>query len=230
MNPTSPPASRTQPAFPAKICGLTRPDEARACMEAGASAIGLIFYPPSPRFVSIDQAKAIREALPPDFPLVGVFVDETAETIQSAISACRLNGVQLHGKESPALAERFFSQGTLTIKTLFWNREPPFSAAAEYRCSAFLVECGKGPFPGGNAQAWNWAAAKPLAERHPLILAGGLTPENVVKAIRDACPDAIDVSSGVEFCPGRKDLAKVRMLLQATRNPALPKPSRRIFS
>ncbi|WP_051328198.1 phosphoribosylanthranilate isomerase [Desulfatirhabdium butyrativorans] len=230
MNPTSLPPSRVQQAFPAKICGLTRPDEACACMEAGASAIGLIFYPPSPRFVSIEQAQAIREALPPDFPLVGVFVDETAENIQSTITACRLNGVQLHGNESPALAERFFSQGMLTIKTLFWNRNPLFSDAAAYRCSAFLVECGKGPFPGGNAQAWNWAAAKPLAEQSPLILAGGLTPENVVKAIRDACPDAIDVSSGVEFCPGRKDLAKVRMLLQATRNPALPKPSRRIFS
>lgn len=199
-------------------------------MEAGASAIGLIFYPPSPRFVTIDQAKSIRNALPAAFPLIGVFVDETAETVQSIVAECGLNGVQFHGKEDPAVVDRFFHRGLLTIKTLFWNRDPFFAAAEDYTCSAFLVECGKSPFPGGNAQAWNWAAARPIAERHPLILAGGLTPENAVKAIRDACPDAIDVSSGVEFCPGRKDLARVRMLVQVTRNPALPNPSRRIFS
>lgn len=229
MNPDIQSTPATQPAFPVKICGLTRPEEARAVIQAGASAIGLIFYPPSPRFVTIDQATAIRNMLPDDFPLIGVFVDETAETVQSIVEHCRLNGVQFHGKEDPALVDRFFQKGLLTIKTLFWNRDPMFEAAATYACSAFLVECGKGPFPGGNAQAWNWVAAQPLARRHSLILAGGLTPENAVKAIRDACPDAIDVSSGVEFCPGRKDLARLRMLLQAVRNPALPQPSRRIF-
>ncbi|MEW6260746.1 MAG: phosphoribosylanthranilate isomerase [Thermodesulfobacteriota bacterium] len=230
MNPEIHTTPACKPTFPVKICGLTRPEEARAVMEAGAAAIGLIFYPPSPRFVTVDQAKTIRNTLPADFPLIGIFVDETAETVQSVVASCGLNGVQLHGKEDAAFVDRFFHQGLLTIKTLFWNRDPMFSAAADYNCSAFLVECGKGPFPGGNAQAWNWAAAKPLAERHPLILAGGLTPENAVKAIRDACPDAIDVSSGVEFCPGRKDMARVRMLLQAIQNPALPKPLRRIFS
>jgi len=229
MNPDIPSTPAALPAFPVKICGLTRPEEARAVMQAGASAIGLIFYPPSPRFVTIDQAKAIRNMLPADFPLIGVFVDETIETVQSIVESCNLDGVQFHGKEDPTLVDRFFHQGLLTIKTLFWNRDPLFTAAANYTCSAFLVECGKGPFPGGNAQAWNWVAAKPLAEKHPLILAGGLTPENAVKAIRDACPDAIDVSSGVEFCPGRKDPAKVRMLLQAVQQSALPQPSRRIF-
>lgn len=222
MPPLADPSPRPRdpsPPFPLgiKICGLTRPEEAAACADLGADAIGLIFYPPSPRFVDPQTAAAICAVLPPRVARVGVFVDVAVEEIRAAVRRCGLTGVQLHGAEPPAAVAALRRERVLVVKALFAARPPNLDAAAAYDADAFLVECGRGRLPGGNAEAWRWAEARPVAVRGPLILAGGLSPENVAEAVRAAAPDAVDVSSGVESAPGRKDLARVAALIRVAR-------------
>lgn len=213
-----------------KICGLTRPQEAQACAAAGADAIGYIFYPPSPRCLSAEDAGRITRVLPETVCPVGVFVNESYETIMETAETAGLRAVQLHGRETPALVERLEAAGLTVIKALFFNGQPDFNAVDRYAAAtALLVECVGGPLPGGNALAWNWSAARRLSNASPVVLAGGLTPDNVVDAIKDACPDAIDVSSGVERQPGRKDLAQVRALSRAVSQTSLDRPLRKIF-
>ena len=106
-------------------------------------------------------------------------------------------------------------EGLFVIKALFADRTPGFEQAAQYAASAFLVECGQGPLPGGNARVWKWSQAASFGERNPLILAGGLSPENAGQAVHAAWPDAVDVSSGVEISPGCKDIRKVEELIAA---------------
>jgi phosphoribosylanthranilate isomerase/indole-3-glycerol phosphate synthase/phosphoribosylanthranilate isomerase len=134
-----------------------------------------------------------------------------------------LTVAQLHGREPPEVVDRLRREGLFVVKALFAERAPGLERAADYVAAAILVECGQGALPGGNAQDWDWARAGPLAERHPLILAGGLTPLNAAQAICAASPDAVDVSSGVETAPGRKDIRKVEAFIRA----ATAAPSRR---
>jgi len=214
------PVSETQrpmeaPTVQVKICGLTRVDEAVACAAAGAHAIGLVFYPRSRRCIRAETAREIRRALPPAVACVGVFVDAPPETVLQAARSAGLGAVQLHGCEPPAVVEQLRREGLFVIKALFAERAPAFEDAPRYPASAFLVECGQGALPGGNALAWNWGRAAPLAERFPLVLAGGLTPDTAVPAVRAASPDALDVSSGVETAPGRKDIRKVEAFIRA---------------
>lgn len=213
-----------------KICGLTRPQEAEACAAAGAAAIGYIFYPPSPRCLSAEEAGRITRILPATVCPVGVFVNAAYATIMSTAERAGLRAVQLHGRETPELVDRLAATGLAVIKTLFFNGEPGFDAFGRYdAAAAFLVECVGGPLPGGNALAWNWSAARRLADVCPVVLAGGLTPDNVAAAIEDACPDAVDVSSGVERQPGLKDLTKVRALAQAVVQTRRDRSRRNIF-
>ncbi len=210
------------PSFPqVKICGLTRPDEASACADLGADAIGLIFYSKSPRNLAADQARAVVDALPRTVAAVGVFVNATYAFIMERVTRCGLSMVQLHGQEPPELTDRLKRRGVRVIKALFVDGSPNFSEAHRYRADAFLVECARGPLPGGNAMAWNWAAARGLGQAAPLVLAGGLSPVNVCDAVRAALPAAVDVSSGVETSPGHKDLAKVAQLIEAVRQTAI---------
>ncbi len=225
MSPGNRPAARVQ----VKICGLTEPDQALACARLGAEAVGLVFYPPSPRHVGKALARRIMSVLPDVTAAVGVFVDAPLEEIIDTAQACGLTAVQLHGHETPGRVADLKKAGLRVIKALFADREPGFTRAAEYPADALLVECGRGPLPGGNAAAWNWADAAPLARRFPLVLAGGLTPENVADAVAAARPHAVDVSSAVEVRPGVKDLARVRSLLEAVANSNHPDPTRRIF-
>lgn len=206
----------TAPVFPQiKICGLTREDEAAGCSAAGADAIGLIFFSRSPRHVTDDQARSISAAVSRRSRTVGVFVNEVYDEIVRKVSYCGLSAVQLHGNESPDLVKRLSDDGIRVIKALFADAAPPLSDANLYCASAFLVECSKGPLPGGNAMAWDWGAAKNFGMNYPLILAGGLSPDNVKTAIFAARPLAVDVSSGVEQSPGRKDLEKVSRFMEA---------------
>ena len=110
------------------------------------------------------------------------------------------------------------------------NGTPPVTLIGSFGASAYLVECAGGPLPGGNALAWNWSAAGGISPKNPVILAGGLNPDNVSQAIQEALPDAIDVSSGVEFSPGRKDMDKVKRLLEAVASTNCSRKPRRIFS
>ena len=210
-----------------KVCGLTRVDEAVACAQAGARAIGCVFYAKSPRCVSAATARDIRRALPPEVTCVGVFVDEPLEGILAMASHTGFTAVQLHGCESPELVHRLGREGLFVIKALFADRAPGLAAASGFPAAAFLVECGQGPLPGGNAAVWQWGRAAAFSEHHPLILAGGLDPENAAQAVRAALPDAVDVSSGVEAGPGRKDIRKVEQFIAAV---ATASANRRIFA
>ena len=204
-----------------KICGLTRPEEAVACAEAGADAVGLVFFPKSPRHVSLDRAREISTALAPAVARMGVFVDAGLDAVMETATCCGLTGVQLHGNETPEEVDRLRAQGLVVIKALFANRAPGFDAAARYAPTAFLAECAGGTLPGGNAIAWDWSTARDLGRVYPLVLAGGLAPDNVGDAIAAAAPAAVDVSSGVEAAPGRKDLEKVRRFIDAVRRSPL---------
>lgn len=198
-----------------KICGLTRPDEAAACAAAGADAIGCVFYPRSKRHVTPAQAREIGAALGGRSVLVGLFVDEPLDVIRRTAEAAGLEMLQLHGRESPEMVAQLEAEGWPVIKALFSGGQPALDRAADYRASALLAECSGGPLPGGNALSWDWGAARDIARRYPLVLAGGLDAGNVARAIAAARPAAVDVSSGVESAPGRKDLAKVRAFIAA---------------
>ena len=200
-----------------KICGLTRPRQARDCADLGADAIGLVFFPKSPRNVTIEQARTIVAALPPMVAAVGVFVNASFDFIMERVNRCGLSMAQLHGRETPELALRLMNEDVGVIKALFVDGTPGLSDAGAYRADAFLVECAKGPLPGGNAMVWEWGAALDFGTRHPLVLAGGLAPDNVADAIGAALPAAVDASSGLEASPGHKDLDKVARMLAAVK-------------
>jgi phosphoribosylanthranilate isomerase len=210
-----------------KVCGLTRVDEAVACAQAGARAVGCVFYARSPRCVTAATAREIRRALAPEVACVGVFVDEPFEGIMATAAHTGFTAVQLHGSEAPEVVQLLRREGLFVIKALFADRAPGIEAGSQYSASAYLVECGRGALPGGNAQEWDWSRAGPFSKRHPLILAGGLTPENAAQAVRAALPDAVDVSSGVEAGPGRKDIRKVEQFIAAV---ATASARRRIFA
>jgi phosphoribosylanthranilate isomerase len=213
-----------------KICGLTRADDAVACAEAGADAIGLVFYPPSPRNLTPRQAREISLALPDRTARVGVFVNSPVSEILRRVDDSRLTAVQLHGQESPETVQSLCDREILIIKALFIHKAPLISEAFRYPAVAFLIECGSGRLPGGNALTWNWGEVKSFGQSHPLILAGGLSPDTIAQAISEACPDAVDICSGVESSPGRKDIRKVHALIQAASLFTLERPARRIWS
>jgi phosphoribosylanthranilate isomerase len=210
-----------------KICGLTRVDEAVACARAGADAIGLVFYPPSPRHVSVATAGEIAAALPPAVAKVGVFVDAPKDTVLETARAAGLTAVQLHGGETPAMVAELKATGLMVIKALFAAKAPGVELADTFGADAVLFEQGAGRLPGGNAEIWDYSLARrsDLMRRSdlgrkqtlgpPLILAGGLAPDNVTGAIAKARPDAIDLSSGVEASPGRKQIELVKSLMAA---------------
>ena len=198
-----------------KICGLTKVDEAVKCAELGANAIGLIFYHKSPRFISDTRAHEICKALPDSVGKIGVFVDETFDGIMEKVFRCGLTGIQLHGMETPELIDGLIRENLLVIKGLFVQKEPNISRVSLYKASAYLVECGKGKLPGGNAMTWDWSQAIDFGKKYPFILAGGLDPINVVQAVNQCFPDAVDVSSGVEISPGQKNIQKVKDFISA---------------
>jgi phosphoribosylanthranilate isomerase len=179
-----------------KICGLTRPGDAAACADLGADAVGLVFFPKSPRNVTPDQASAVVAALPASVAAVGVFVNAGFSFIMSRVERCGLSMAQLHGREPPDLAVRLKAEGLGVIKALFVDGRPGLADAQTFDVDGYLVECSRGPLPGGNAVAWDWGAARDFGCRYPLVLAGGLSPENIDDAIGAGLPAAIDVSSG----------------------------------
>ena len=217
------------PAVQVKVCGLTLVEEAVACAGMGADAIGLVFYPPSPRWVSGQRAREISGSLPEQVWKVGVFVDEPYSAVMKKAEFCRLNCVQLHGAEPPGMVEALEAAGISVIKSLFVKKGPFLSEAGLYRASAYLIESGGGLVPGGAGLSWRWAEAGELPGKVPCILAGGLSAENVGEAIYAFGPDAVDVSSGVESEPGRKDISKVRAFIEAVRNAKLRSAPGRIF-
>jgi phosphoribosylanthranilate isomerase len=212
-----------------KICGLTRVEQALQCANLGANAIGFVFYPKSPRHLTVDRAEKICSALTDRVKTVGVFVNESLSNIMKHVECCGLSTVQLHGQESPELVRRLCNENLQVIKALFIDGNPSLKDAENYQASAFLVECAQGKLPGGNALEWNWDRAKSFGEKHPLIIAGGLSPENVSHAIKVSSPHAVDVSSGVESNPGDKDMGKVALFLNTVFRCGIKKNAEKIF-
>lgn len=226
-----------------KICGLTTPEETLACVKAGADAIGFIFYPKSPRYISSELAaqitKKIADAAKNGIDMAegvmttGVFVDAEYDEIIKVARSCSLKAVQLHGNETPSLVRQLAQEGLIVIKALFAGRDPHITQAHLYDdAHAILVEYGKGNLPGGNGESWNWELSlqavnngkeistdntnipgQKQKKKRRVILAGGLNSDNIEKAIQMATPWGVDLSSGVEFSPGKKDIAKVEQLL-----------------
>jgi len=199
-----------------KICGLTRVDNALDCVKAGADMIGMVFFEKSPRNISIDRARDITSALPSHVLPCGVFVDEKFDTLMEIAGQCGLKGIQLHGSESPALVKQLAEEGFTVIKAFFAARAPNLSMAAHYPDADFcLAEYGKGVLPGGNAETWDYRLVSGMTAPAPLMLAGGLTPDNVAKAVYKTSPGAVDASSGVELSHGIKDIQKVQAFITA---------------
>lgn len=211
------------PLFRIKICGVTRPEDAVAIAEAGADAIGLNFYPASPRFVADDRAAEIIAALPAHVAKVGVFVNADAAAIREKAERLGLDWVQLHGDEPPEFAAEL--PGLAVIRAVRLQDQlsgvlPNTRGKLIRLPHAVLIDAFSASAYGGTGTTVAWEAI-PAARRQlailPVILAGGLTPENVAEAIRIAQPDAVDVASGVESSPGVKDPAKVRDFVAASR-------------
>jgi phosphoribosylanthranilate isomerase len=161
---------------------------------------------------------------------VGIFVNETFDSIMRTARSAGLNAVQLHGQESPELMERICIEGLKVIKALFSKHEPLYTEASHYPGTAFLVECGDGPLPGGNAKSWDYSLLKDFGKNYPFVLAGGLSENNIIEAVVQSQPDAVDISSSVEVKPGLKDLSKVKAFIKTVQKARIVKPNRRIFN
>ena len=197
-----------------KICGLTCPDQAVACVEAGADAIGVIFYPPSPRYVLPTEAGEISRVVElAGAAVVGVFVDESVESICRIADSANLSAVQLHGEESPEMVAELIDSGLHVVKVLKTTGEELLADVARYPDAGILVECGKGVLPGGNGATWDFAGAAVLSGVRPFGIAGGLDLSTVNRAVGEALPDAVDLSSGVETAPGSKDIRLVEQVI-----------------
>jgi len=197
-----------------KICGLTRADDAQRAVEAGATAIGMVFWPGSPRAVTLAQAEAVASAVGGDVLTVGVFVDATREEIDHVMRRVPLGAVQLHGHESPAFVD---TVAWPVIKAVAVPAEGPLPDLSPWAGVRVLLDAHDPERRGGTGHMVDWARAAALAATRPVILAGGLTPDNVAEAVRRVRPAGIDVSSGVERSPGVKDEARVRAVIEAVR-------------
>ncbi|MBI4384309.1 MAG: phosphoribosylanthranilate isomerase [Nitrospinae bacterium] len=197
-----------------KICGNTSVEDALLAVGEGADALGFIFYRKSPRFVAEKTVKSIVAQLPPFVETVGVFVDESVERVNRIAQACRLDAVQLHGEESPAYCGKMRKK---TIKAFRVKGADVLDALGRYRVAGFLLDAYVEDLPGGTGKTCDWEIVRRAREFGPVILAGGLTPENVAEAARRAGPYGVDVCSGVERSPGKKDPARVRAFIRAAR-------------
>ncbi|HUJ85505.1 MAG TPA: phosphoribosylanthranilate isomerase [Burkholderiales bacterium] len=198
-----------------KICGITRVQDARTACEAGADAIGLVFYPASPRFLSHEQARMLRDALPAFVTAVALFVDPSRDEVERVIERVRPGALQFHGDEPPGFCERFglpyfkacrVRQGVDLLEYL-----RPYMGASGWLADAYVEAY------GGTGTSFDWSVI-PQQRPRPLILSGGLTTENVSDAIRRVRPWGVDVSSGVESAKGVKDSARIAAFMAEVRN------------
>jgi len=193
-----------------KICGITKPEDAKLAAELGAHAIGLNFYEQSSRCITPFAAAELIRRLPPFVAAIGVFVNWAEAPVIALCKALRLSAAQLHGDESPRVVERV-SARLPVIKALRHGQGGAAPDFSPFRgVSAFLLDSALSGQYGGSGMTGNWHLARTAAQSHRIILAGGLTPENVGEAIRIVRPYAVDVASGVESRPGKKDPAKLQ--------------------
>ena len=199
-----------------KICGVTNVADALMAAEAGADLIGLNVYEKSPRYISLATAAEISRALSPFVLRVGVFVNPEAEQVMEAIAACGLNLLQFHGDEDSDFCTQF---GLMSVKALRVRDAESLQKLESFNTDAFLLDAYSKSGLGGTGEKFNWELAVEAQKfGKPIFLAGGLTPENVADAVQQVRPFAVDVSSGVESAPGKKDAAKVRAFIVAAKS------------
>ena len=194
-----------------KICGLTSPEDAAHAAAVGATALGVIFAPSSPRHVSPDGARDIVRAVPPDVPVVGVFVDAPLDEIVATVAHTGVRMVQLHGDEPESYASRL-------KMPLLRALGVESSATDEWPAATLLLDAISAQQRGGTGTRVDWLAAATIARRRAIVLAGGLTADNVAEAIATVRPFGVDVASGVESSPGKKDRQKVARFIENARN------------
>ena len=195
-----------------KICGITREEDARAAADAGADAVGLVFYERSPRAVDRERAARLCRALPPFVTRVGLFVDAPAEQVRDTLASVPLDVLQFHGDEPAAYCSGF---GRPYIKAVAMREDidPEAAMAAHPDAIGFLFDAWQPDTRGGGGRTFDWSRL-PRHRSRPLILAGGLTPDNVAEAIRQVRPWAVDVSSGVEETRGIKSAARIEAFMR----------------
>jgi phosphoribosylanthranilate isomerase len=196
-----------------KICGITRWEDAQLAVELGASALGFNFYPPSPRYIDPAAARALIEKLPPLVTAVGIFADEPDDAHVAGIAKeARVTVVQLHGPQLPRLDGVLAEFPTICGVAVKEGFKP--ETLRGHGGDAFLLDAFDAKLLGGTGKPFNWALAREASRFGTIILAGGLTPENVGRAIQEVRPFAVDVASGVEAAPGVKDAGKLRAFFQ----------------
>ncbi len=199
-----------------KICGITRLEDAKLAVELGAAALGFNFYPRSPRYVAPAGARAMVEQLTPFVTSVGVFADETeGEHIAEAARRAAVRVIQLHGPKFPRAMKslrEFFIIRAISVPS---NGGLPSFAGTE--ANAWLLDTHDNALPGGTGKTFDWKVARDAKQYGTIILAGGLNAENVARAIREVRPYAVDVATGVEASPGKKDPAKLKAFFQAVK-------------
>ncbi len=197
-----------------KICGITRLEDALCAAELGADAVGFIFAE-SPRRVTPECARRIAGSVPRGVTKVGVFADSPLEDVLDVVERCGLDMVQLHGSESP---EYCSALGGMVIRTVRLEDVPAVGAVTGHGCSLVLLEAPKTGRRAGPGDGFDWRAARPFAAARRTLIAGGLAPENVAEAVRLAQPFGVDVASGVERAPRKKDHALMRRFVEEARN------------
>jgi phosphoribosylanthranilate isomerase len=200
-----------------KICGITNAADARSAVEVGANSLGFNFYPKSPRFIAKADAAKIRTQLPASVESVGVFVNASAADVAALCGEIKLGAAQLHGDESPEVVAEL-SRVLKVIKAFRVDDDFSLERLDEYGgAAAFLLDAAQAGQYGGTGQTVDWGLARKAAAAHRIILAGGLTIANVGEAIRFVRPCGVDVATGVESKPGRKDHGKVREFVEEVR-------------
>jgi len=200
-----------------KICGITSYEDARAAVEAGADALGFVFFDKSPRYINPVKAAGIISRLPPFIQTVGLFVNEDTAQVNWTADYCGLDVVQLHGDETPEdclevkrrVIKAFRVQKIISIA--------PLEKYQDYQVAGYLLDAWSPDAYGGTGRTFNWELAHAAKQYGPVILAGGLTPDNVAEAIRVVNPYGVDVSSGVEAAPGKKDAEIMRAFIRAAK-------------
>ncbi|HEU5070529.1 MAG TPA: phosphoribosylanthranilate isomerase [Verrucomicrobiae bacterium] len=203
-----------------KICGITNREDAQAAVAAGADLLGFVFCEDSPRHVTVAEAAAIAQLVPPQVVRVGLFVNAPEELVAEAMSGCGLQLLQFHGDETPEYCRQF---GAMSMKAFRMKDAETLQHLREYPTDAWLLDAFVPGQRGGTGHTFNWELAVAAVKLgKPVFLAGGLTPENVAEAVHQVQPFGVDVSSGVEAAPGKKDHAKVRAFVQAAKSAAGP--------
>ena len=201
-----------------KICGITNKQDAHAAVDLGADALGFIFVPGTPRYIQPQVAQGIISKLPPFITTVGVFADESVEAVSETIESYGLRAAQLHGSETPDYCNMVGKGCRVPIIKAFRVKDRhSLSPIPEYEISAYLLDTYVKGQKGGTGETFNWGLAREAKAYGRIIIAGGLTPENVAQAVQHVEPYAVDVGSGVEASPGKKDHSKIKAFIQNVR-------------